>query len=76
MSDHPNDLPSEGFARLPTVCAVCAMSPASIWRRVANRSFPQPIRFGTRMTAWRVEDVREFLRDPLNYRAAPAEVAA
>lgn len=72
MSEQRYTLPAEGFARLPAICAVCSMSPASIWRRVAAKTFPQPIRFGARMTAWRVEAVREYLRDPLNYRADTA----
>ena len=36
-------------------------SAASIWRKVAAGSFPQPVKLGVRTTAWRVSDVRAWL---------------
>lgn len=36
-------------------------SPATLWRKVAEGSFPKPMKLGARTTVWRVEDVRAWL---------------
>lgn len=33
----------------------------SLWRLVSTNDFPQPIRFGGRITRWRLSEVREFI---------------
>lgn len=49
-------------ARLPhmidvrEVAAILSISTRSVWRLVASRKFPQPIRFG-RSARWRLTDV-------------------
>jgi predicted DNA-binding transcriptional regulator AlpA len=40
---------------------VLPISPATLWRKVAKSTFPQPLRIGLRTTAWRVGDVRAWL---------------
>lgn len=37
-------------------------SSATLWRKVKAGTFPSPIKLGERVTAWRVGDVREWLR--------------
>jgi len=39
-------------------------SAATLWRKVAAGTFPKPIKLSTRVTAWRVSDVRIFLQSP------------
>lgn len=36
-------------------------SPATLWRKVKNGSFPKPVKLSDRITAWRTEDVQEWL---------------
>jgi predicted DNA-binding transcriptional regulator AlpA len=36
-------------------------SSATLWRKVADGTFPKPIKLSERITAWRVGDVRAFL---------------
>lgn len=57
----PNDLPSEGFARLPQVIHALGVSRATLWRGVRNGIFPKPIKLTERTTVWRVEDIRAFI---------------
>ncbi|WP_277755629.1 helix-turn-helix transcriptional regulator [Rosenbergiella metrosideri] len=33
----------------------------TIWRRVASGSFPKPIKIFARFTAWRAEEVKEWI---------------
>jgi predicted DNA-binding transcriptional regulator AlpA len=37
------------------------LSAATLWRMVAAGSFPKPVKLSSRVTAWRVADVRMFL---------------
>jgi predicted DNA-binding transcriptional regulator AlpA len=39
-------------------------SAATLWRKVADGSFPQPYKLSKRVTAWRVADIRTFLQAP------------
>lgn len=37
------------------------ISAASLWRKVADGSFPAPTKLGTRIACWKVGEVREWL---------------
>jgi len=41
--------------------AVLPFSVATLWRKVRNGTFPQPVKLSERITAWRAEDVRQWL---------------
>jgi len=45
------------------------VSPATIWRKVKDGSFPRPVKLGERITAWRMDDI-------LAWRTARHEEAA
>lgn len=32
-------------------------SPATIWRKVKDRTLPQPIKLSNRITAWKLDDI-------------------
>lgn len=51
-------LPDEAHVRLPVVMALYACSAASVWRYVRNGTLPAPRKFGSRVTAWNVGDLR------------------
>lgn len=63
-------LPDSGYAReaqlvaspeRPGVAVPLPFSPATLWRKVRNGSFPKPVKLGVRMTAWRVSEIRAWM---------------
>jgi predicted DNA-binding transcriptional regulator AlpA len=36
-------------------------SPATIWRKVKEGTFPKPVKLGERITAWHMEDIEQWL---------------
>lgn len=56
-------LPQIGYIRqrelIPTHVP---FSPATLWRKVKTGEFPAPVKLSERITAWRVQDVRAWLR--------------
>jgi len=60
------DLPETGFVRLKSIVAPDGPIPVSKstwWAGVKDGRFPKPIKLGTRVTVWRVEDIRALIRD-------------
>lgn len=53
-----DDLPPSASVRLPTVCALYACSPATVWRWAADGTIPAPRHYGHRITAWSVGELR------------------
>lgn len=49
------------FLRLPQVMNLTSLSRSSIYRLEANKQFPSRIRLTERATAWRSEDIREWM---------------
>ena len=65
-------LPESGYIRLPQIIgnpkavppipAIVPVSKSTWWAGVKSGRFPQPVRtLGVRITAWRVEDIRQLL---------------
>lgn len=65
-------LPENGFLRLPQIIgnpkakppvpALIPVSKSTWWQGVKTGRYPQPVRtLGTRITAWRVEDIRKLI---------------
>ena len=65
MADNPapfGSLPEIGYVRQSQLIpAIFPFSPATLWRKVKAGTFPQPVKLGPRITAWRVEDIRELI---------------
>ena len=58
-----DNLPESGYVRQAQLIPdVVPFSSATLWRRVKLGEFPKPIKLSTRVTAWRVADVRAFLQ--------------
>jgi prophage regulatory protein len=53
---------SDALLRIQTVCAVTGLSASSVYRKVADRTFPSPIRLGARCTRFRSADVSAWVR--------------
>lgn len=66
MTRNPiSQLPVDGFIRQAQLIPdVVPFSPATLWRKVKDGSFPAPVKLSPRVTAWRVEDVRAWLLSP------------
>jgi prophage regulatory protein len=47
--------------RISTVESVTGLSKSTIYSKLANNEFPQPIRLGTRCTRFRASDVTAWL---------------
>lgn len=61
--------PAMGYVRLndlvgnraKTIRGVIPFSAATLWRMVAAGTFPKPVKLSPGCTAWRVEDIREWM---------------
>lgn len=58
-----NKLPEIGFIRLPKVLELIPVSKSSWWNGIKKGLYPQPVKLSTRVTAWRVEDIRALIAD-------------
>ncbi|WP_288901581.1 AlpA family phage regulatory protein [uncultured Sneathiella sp.] len=54
-------LPEVGFVRLPDVLKVYPVSKSHWWAGVKDGRYPKPVKLGPKITAWRVEDIRELI---------------
>lgn len=54
-------LPETGFVRLPIILKVFPVSKSTWWAGVKAQFYPQPVKQGPKVTAWRVEDIRALI---------------
>ena len=55
-------LPQAGYIRLSTVLALIPVSKSTWWKGVSEGRFPKPTKkFGPRIAAWDVNDIRPLL---------------
>ena len=64
-------LPETGFVRLthiigdakadPPIPAIIPVSKSTWWAGVKSGRYPKSVKLGPRITAWRVEDIRELI---------------
>ncbi len=56
-------LPAMGYVRQAQLIPdIAPFSSATLWREVKSGSFPAPVKLSQRVTAWRVEDIRDWMR--------------
>ncbi len=58
------ELPATGFLRLPSIIAPHGPIPVSKstwWAGIKTGRYPKPVKLSTRISAWRVEDIRAFI---------------
>ena len=56
-------LPDTGFVRLSTILKIIPVGKTTWWAGVKSGRFPKPVKLGSRITAWRVENIRELISD-------------
>jgi predicted DNA-binding transcriptional regulator AlpA len=55
--------PPAGFIRqADLVPGMVPFSAATLWRKVKSGEFPQPVKLSARVTAWRWEDVNDWMQ--------------
>lgn len=66
-----DDLPDSAFIRLHQLLAasIIPFSAATAWRRSRAGTFPQPVRISPQVTAWRVGEIRQWLKCPESFTA-------
>ena len=63
MSDATGKLPETGFVRLPLVLSVFPISRSAWWAGIKAGKYPAGVKLSQRCTAWRVQDIRELIRE-------------
>lgn len=56
-----NLLPETGFVRLPQILKLIPVSKSTWWAGIQSGHFPKSVKLGKRVTAWRVEDIRNLI---------------
>lgn len=55
-------IPESGFLRQSQLIPlIVPVSHSTFWRMIRSGKFPSPVKLGPKTTAWRVEDVREWI---------------
>ena len=55
-------LPATGFVRQSQLIPhIIPISSSTLWRKVKAGEFPAPVKLSSRVTAWRVEDLRKWM---------------
>lgn len=58
-----SQLPATGFVRQKQLLQALPFSRSTLWRRVRNRTFPQPGKLSARITVWWAEDIHAWAMD-------------
>lgn len=53
---------SDALLRVRTVSHATGLSVASLYRKLAAKEFPEPVRLGKRCTRWKAADVRAWIQ--------------
>jgi prophage regulatory protein len=64
------DAVAPAFYRLRDVVRICALSRSTIYRRIADGTFPSQVRLGPRASAWSSDALQTWIDDPAGYRVA------
>lgn len=55
-------LPDTGFVRLPQILALIPISRSAWWAGIREGKYPKGIKFGSKTTVWRAEDIRALIK--------------
>lgn len=66
------ELPVTGYVRQSQLIPyIVPFSSATLWRNVKAGTFPAPVKLSARVTGWRVEDVRAWMKTRGNVDIQP-----
>jgi prophage regulatory protein len=57
-------LSSSGFLRLRQVLQIVPIGRSTLYQKMKSGTFPAAVKLGPRITAWRLEDIQNYIRDP------------
>lgn len=60
-----NKLPETGFIRLPVVLSIIPVSKSTFYEGIKKGIYPAPVKLSERTSAWRVEEIRAFIEQPV-----------
>lgn len=63
MTEHKT-MPEIGYMRLPDVLRYIPVSKTTWWNGVKSGRFPASVKLGPGITAWRVEDIKRYIKSP------------
>jgi len=74
-ADQFDNLPNEAFIRQSQLIngGIVPFSASTLWRRIRVGRFPRPTKLSDQITAFRVGEIRQWLRCPDNYTANQEE---
>ena len=55
----------QSFIRPKNLLPLLGFSNATLWRKVKAGTFPQPIKLGKNITAWRMNEVEDWMKSPV-----------
>ena len=58
------ELNGSRILRIPEVCAVTGLGKSTIYKKLSEGTFPEPLRLGPRAIGWRARDLLAWLEDP------------
>lgn len=56
-------LPEAGFIRLPQVLSIYPVCKSTWWQGIKDGRYPKPVKLAARISAWRVEDIRQLIAE-------------
>lgn len=59
---HFDSLPNSANVRLPVVCGLFGVAPATVWRMSADGRLPTPRKSSAKITTWNVGALRDCLQ--------------
>jgi prophage regulatory protein len=70
-NQHYDQLPDDALIRSKQLVnsGLVPFSLPTLWRKTKDHSFPQAVRVSDGITAWRLGDVRVWLKSPTTYKA-------
>jgi prophage regulatory protein len=71
-----DDLSDDALLRLKDLrdLKIIPFSSTTVWRKTKDRTFPGPKKLSPNIVAWRCGDIRDWLKNPSNYKAVPESV--
>lgn len=60
---HNNTMPETGYIRVKEVLRYIPVSKSTWWSGVKSGRYPKPVKLGPRTTAWRVQDIRNYIEN-------------
>lgn len=61
-NNHPK-LPVDGYIRAKALAPLLGISVVTLWRWSSAGKMPKPVKLGERVTVWRAEDIRVWMKN-------------